>query len=229
MDRPLLKWQKQLDFNPSWDWFAKKIKFDLFDDDLQNDAKRFFEQATPHIKPSFSAVVCHVENLKQVDDHWEMDVLGNHYSGKVLKHLKGIKTVAPYIQTCGIEIDETKFSDYDDMLLSFWLDTIKVQGLNIARQAAIEFFKDFFSSKNVASVNPGSGPEDLWPIEQLGLLFRKIESFIPVDAKIIRNAYMLPNKTVCGIFYSTEKPYLTCTECQRENCIGRKAPYKKKL
>jgi len=129
------------------------------------------------------------------------------------------------IQSCGKKIDTVDFSSYDETMSDFWRDTIKVQGLSKASVEAHKFLKDFFKSKKVSSISPGSGPLGLWDIEQLGPLFRKIEEFTEVDATIIRNSYMLPNKTICGIYYSADTPFLTCIYCDRKNCIGRKAPY----
>ena len=212
-------------FTPNWDDFSKKIDYGVLEEDLQAQAGQFFSEAKESLHPSFSAVVTETSDFQKEDDSCSVTILGNRFQGKVLSHLEGIRTVIPYIATSGKGIEQMEQGDYDSWFFDFWRDSMKVLALETARKACSSFFKDFLHTQTLSSVNPGSGPEQLWPIAQLGMLFHSIETFDRVDASMVRDAYMLPNKTVCGVFFSTDRPYFTCSDCQRANCPNRKADY----
>jgi hypothetical protein len=40
---------------------------------------------------------------------------------------------------------------------------------------------------------------------------------------------MIPNKTVSGIYFPTERDFRTCQVCHREKCPNRRAPFDQTL
>jgi len=73
-------------------------------------------------------------------------------------------------------------------------------------------------------MNPGS-LED-WPLtqqKQLFTLFRNIEKILGV--KLTEQCYMIPRKSVSGVFFPTESKFYSCQICPRKRCDSRKSNY----
>jgi hypothetical protein len=47
--------------------------------------------------------------------------------------------------------------------------------------------------------------------------------------KLTDSFLMIPNKTVSGFLFSTEKDYRSCKICRRKNCPGRSAEFDENL
>jgi hypothetical protein len=218
----MYKGQTFVPFSPSWDAFCRKIGYDLLEQDLRSDAAGFFALACDKLRPSFSAMVCRTEDYRD-EENGEASVWlsGNRYRGKALSHLKGTKTVIPYVVTCGTGMERLDCGRFEELFVDCWKESLESQALQAALLAGQRFFEDLLSVDRLASVNPGSGPARLWPIEQLGPLFRSLEARVPVDARMTRDAYMLPGKSICGIWFPSDRPYLACAKCDRENCPDR--------
>jgi hypothetical protein len=146
-------------------------------------------------------------------------------SAVMRKNLDKVERVFPYIITCGKELDGVSIPA-GDFTKAFWLDTIKGMALGAAR----EFFRAHITKTlalgKVSSMGPGSGPKEMWPIEQQKLLFSifgDTEKLIGV--KLTESFLMVPNKTVSGILFPTETSFQACQLCPREKCPSRGAPY----
>ena len=64
-----------------------------------------------------------------------MTLDGFRFTSRILRiNLKGVHRVFPYVATCGVELDEWS-QGIDDILLSFWADTIKEMALRAAVDA----------------------------------------------------------------------------------------------
>jgi hypothetical protein len=77
---------------------------------------------------------------------------------------------------------------------------------------------------------PGSGAANVWPLTQqkaLFSIFGDVEDMIGV--KLTDRYLMVPIKSVSGIFFLHENPFVSCMLCPRENCVGRRAPYDREL
>ena len=75
-------------------------------------------------------------------------------------------------------------------------------------------------------MSPGSGDISIWPIEQQQLLFTLLEDGPQqIGVKLTESCLMLPNKTVSGFYFPTEKAIRTCQVCKRENCPSRQAVF----
>ncbi|MCX7704901.1 MAG: vitamin B12 dependent methionine synthase [bacterium] len=144
------------------------------------------------------------------------------------KNLADVDRVFPYIATCGAELDSIGFPD--DLLKEYWWDSIKAYYLNIARNGLMDYIKTRFSLKKTSTMVPGGGEYGLWPIEQqkeLFSLFGDVESLIGV--KLTNTYLMMPNKSVSGFLFPTERDYSGCRVCRRKNCPGRSAEFDENL
>lgn len=223
------KYQK-VEYIPSVEWFKKKIKFENMEDDLQEESIKFFEASSSLVKPSYSLMMGNIENFVlhvegTPEESGEMDFLGQHYTGKMLKALNGVSTVMAYIVTCGMGIEDFDTSSYDEFFIDYWKDIVKTRAMGVAQKACNIFVKDFLDVDSLSSVAPGTGEMQLWSITELSSLFNTITDHVPSDAHMVRDAYMLPNKTICGLMFSSSKPYFSCCECKRNHCPERKVPF----
>ncbi len=140
-------------------------------------------------------------------------------------NLAEVERVFAYIVTCGHELDLIPIPE-SDFVKVFWLDALKEQVFIGARNSFVNKLKHQFQLKKIASMNPGSGDADTWPLEQqkpFFSLFGNPEELIGVKLNDV--FLMHPNKTVSGILYQTEKDFATCRICHRENCRNRRAKY----
>jgi len=155
---------------------------------------------------------------------------GVKFTSTVLrKNLDSTERVFVYVATCGTELDSIKF-DQRELLQEYWWDEIKAYYLNIARKGLMDYLKKRFMLKKTASMVPGGSESGVWPIEQqkeLFSLFGDVEKFIGV--KLTDTFLMVPNKSVSGILFPTEKDYSGCKVCRRKNCPGRIAEFDENL
>lgn len=141
------------------------------------------------------------------------------------KMLSNSNMVVPYVATCGIEIDQWA-QGFTDFFESFAADIIKQICLSSVRDKLIEEVKDkyFSASKHLSTLNPGSLKE--WPLSGQIPLFKILETVTEdIGVKLTESLLMTPNKSVSGIFFSSEDTYENCQFCTRDNCPNRRAEY----
>ncbi|MGC8976996.1 MAG: vitamin B12 dependent-methionine synthase activation domain-containing protein [Candidatus Ratteibacteria bacterium] len=159
----------------------------------------------------------------------EVNINGVKFKSRVLrKNLENVEKVFVFIVTCGKELDQINFKY--DILKDYWWNTIKEHFLGIAKRYLFDYLKERYFLKNVISMSPGESEKYVWPIEQqkeLFSLFGDVEKIIGV--RLTDSYLMIPNKTVSGFLFSTEKDYRSCKICRRENCPGRTADFDENL
>ena len=137
--------------------------------------------------------------------------------------LSQVERVFPYIVTCGDEIDRVPL-DSDDFFVRFWIDTLKEMVLEQACQYLESHLKERYFIEELASVNPGSGDPDFWPIEQQRELFALLGNVeMLIGVRLTESCLMVPNKTISGLFFASEARFETCRFCSRKNCPKRRA------
>ena len=76
----------------------------------------------------------------------------------------------------------------------------------------------------------GSGDATVWPIEQQRQLFALLGDVkSAIGVRLTDSCLMVPNKTVSGIRFPTEKDFRACQVCHRKECPNRSAPFDKAL
>jgi hypothetical protein len=145
------------------------------------------------------------------------------------QNLDQVERVFPYVATCGRELDTVELPR-GDVLAAFWWDTIKAAVLGTARAHLHAHLQQRFRLGKIATMSPGSGDVDTWPIEQQRELFALLGGVrIHIGVELTESCLMIPNKTVSGIVFPTEKDFRTCQVCHRETCPNRSAPFDEAL
>lgn len=145
------------------------------------------------------------------------------------RNLAEVERVFPYVATCGTEADAAGFGQAN-LLEQFWFDHIKELALAAARRRVREAIAARFAIPSLASMSPGSGPQQLWPIEQQRELFDLIGDVTgAIGVRLTESCLMIPNKSLSGLLYPSEVAFETCRLCNRENCRGRRAPFDHEL
>jgi len=182
--------------------------------------QELIELVRPIANPKAVYEVSYVEN-KNEDSLY---IGGIKFTSRVLRvNLDKVERVFPYVATCGREL-ETVAVPPNDVMKSYYLDTIKRAILNSARNYLEDYLTKNYALGQLSRMNPGS-LED-WPITQqkeLFSIFGNVEDFIGV--KLTESLVMQPLKSVSGIFFPTEIRFESCQLCPREVCIGRRTAY----
>ena len=145
------------------------------------------------------------------------------------QNLEQVERVFPYIVTCGRELDEFA-PPSGDFLQAFWWDLIKAEVLTVATKHLVEHLSRRFLLPKTATMNPGSGDADVWPIEQQKELFALLGDVKKeMDVELTEWYLMVPNKTISGIRFATELDFRSCQVCQRPVCPNRAAAFDEAL
>ncbi len=195
-------------------------------DNFHSDLQVLLKQIEPRLKPKAIYKVSYIESRN--GDTAIID--GIEFTSRILmKNLEQVGRVFPFIATCGNELENLDI-DKDDFLKIYWLDVIKEMALNAAVKFLHDRIKQQFGLKKLPSMSPGSGTENVWPIEQqkpLFQLFGNVEELIGV--RLTESFLMIPNKSVSGMCFSDGIEFLSCKLCPRRNCEKRRAPFDEDL
>jgi hypothetical protein len=201
-------------------------------------ARELGRRASSLARPKAVYKVCYVEERTE-----ETVVLeGIRFGSRVLSsNLSQVERVFPYVATCGRELDEAGSSGApegpgeagsrgNDLLVRFWLETIKGMALGCALEHLGNHLIETYGLRpdGLSAMNPGAGDRTVWPIAQQKQLFRlfgDLEALVGVQ--LTAGLVMIPAKTVSGIFFPTEVRFESCQLCSRENCPLRRAPRRK--
>lgn len=138
--------------------------------------------------------------------------------------LDPVQRVFPFVATCGHEMDTVGLPE-DEFMADYWWDMIKTAVLGCAGRRLVRELEKLFLPSGSASVCPGSGDADLWPIQQqneLFALFGDVKDLIGVE--LTSSCLMVPNKSISGIRFATKTDFRSCQVCKREDCPNRCAP-----
>ncbi len=160
----------------------------------------------------------------RVIDRGKVEIGGTVFKSRALsKNLVGLETVYPFLVTIGRELDEYPL-DPGQMMLRFFLDTIKTLVLVTAVNYLAERIQYKYSLSGVAHMNPGEIPD--WPITEqqpLFSLFRGAEKEIGVELR--PSGIMKPVKSRSGVIFNNDCDFATCFLCTQQGCPGRRYRY----
>ncbi|MBN1541562.1 vitamin B12 dependent methionine synthase [candidate division KSB1 bacterium] len=159
-----------------------------------------------------------------------VEIGGISFTSRTLsKNLAHSERVFPFLITCGHEMDQA-FSAPDDMLKAYWWDEIKAALLTAAITRFEDHLQQTYRLGKTASMSPGSGDADVWPIEQQKGLFALLGDVEQtVGVRLTESFLMVPNKTISGILFSSEIDFRTCEVCHRATCPSRQAVFNPRL
>jgi hypothetical protein len=141
------------------------------------------------------------------------------------RNLDQVERVFPYVATCGTEADAIAVPDGDGVQ-AFWLWTMKEALLDAATDHLYEHLATRYRMTHWASMDPGSGDADLWPIEQQKELFAVLGDVeARIGVRLTDSMLMVPTMSVSGIVFPSEAEFASCQVCHREGCPRRTAPF----
>jgi hypothetical protein len=168
--------------------------------------------------------VCYIGGRLQ--DGIELD--GVQFASRVLRtNLEKTERAFPYVVTIGKALEELAGSS-QDLLQQYYLDIIGNVAVTAARQYLENHLRDRFGLGKMSRMSPGSLTD--WAIGEQKKLFSvlgDVEGSIGVT--LTRSFLMIPRKSVSGIYFPREIPFLSCQLCPRENCPSRQAAYDRTL
>jgi hypothetical protein len=141
------------------------------------------------------------------------------------RNLENVERIFAFVATCGSEL-ETAAPPRSEFVSRFWWDVIKTNLLQAARNCLHDHLRRRYALGNTVTMSPGSGDVMVWPIEQQRELFAllgDVRTLIGVE--LTDSFLMIPNKTVSGIRFPTERDFRSCQLCHREPCPSRAAPF----
>lgn len=145
-------------------------------------------------------------------------------SRMLVLNLAGVDRVFPYVASCGRELDQAA-PPREDFVQAYWWDLLKGALLMQAMGHLTEHLRRVFRLGRTARMNPGSGDADVWPIQQQTELFRLLgDGAARIGVELTPSFLMVPNKSVSGLLYTSEKDFRTCQVCRRKVCPNRGAP-----
>lgn len=170
------------------------------------------------------------EAYVEINEDSEVFLNGIRFSSLMLRtNLSTVEKVFPFIVTCGCEMDQYTWGD-DNLLKQYWWDTIKASLLMSAYQYLHQYLEGRYLLRKTSTMSPGSGDIEVWPLEQQRELFQLLGDVQgQIGVILTESCLMIPNKTISGILFPTEKDFRTCQVCHRENCPSRSAPFDQEL
>jgi len=192
------------------------------DGELADEVRRLVHIAQPVVRPKAVYQVCPIE--KRGSDCVAMG--GVKFASEVLRrNLDDADKVFAYVASCGTEIAAVDAGD-DPFVAPFCIEILKEQALMAARAALFQDIEKRFAPGPIASMNPGSGPRHVWPIEQQRELFRLLGDVRgSIGVTLTESCLMIPNKTVSGLLFPSKSGFVTCRMCPRKDCPNRKVAF----
>jgi len=171
-----------------------------------------------------------VYKVSYIDAKAEDSVIigGVLFKSKVLrKHLDKVERVFPYVVTIGKGVEDLEEASRD-VLEKYYLDQIG----NLAVVQAREHLKNTLARRYGLGGLSYLGPGQLkdWPLEEQKPLFSLLGDVeTAVGVTLSESLLMIPRKSLSGVYFPTEIPFMACQLCPRESCLSRKARYDEKL
>ncbi|MBN1997287.1 vitamin B12 dependent methionine synthase [candidate division KSB1 bacterium] len=212
----------EIDFVLDKQAFLTKIRLERMPE-CRASAEKFIAEVVPSAKPKALLKLCQVKTSPP-DIVW---IDGIEFSSRILyQQVKHLNRVFPYVATCGRELHDYPVLA-NDFMERFWLDCLQEFALEIAVEHLHRYLAEKYAVEKFSSMNPGSATADVWPIEQQKQLFQLLgETQKLVGVELTPSYLMIPYKSVSGVFYETEKTFISCHLCPRVNCRQRRAAFR---
>ena len=171
-----------------------------------------------------------VYKVSYIDSKTEDSVTigGFLFKSKVLrKQLDTVERVFPYVVTIGNGVEKLQKAS-GDMLEKYYLDLIGNAAVVKAREHLKRRIADRYGLGRLSYLGPGQLKD--WPLEEQKPLFSLLGDVERAVGVILSDGLlMIPRKSLSGIYFPTEFPFMACQLCPREDCPSRKAKYEEKL
>jgi hypothetical protein len=150
------------------------------------------------------------------------------FKSKVLrKHLDKVERVFPYVVTIGKGVEDLEKAS-GDALEKYYFDWIGNAAVVKARDHLKSRLAKRYGLEGLSYLGPGQLKD--WPLEEQKPLFSLLGNVEgAVGVTLSDSLLMLPRKSLSGIYFPTEIPFMACQLCPRDSCPSRKARYDEKL
>jgi hypothetical protein len=171
-----------------------------------------------------------VYKVSYIDAKAEDSVIigGVLFKSKVLrKHLDKVERVFPYVVTIGKGVEDLEKTS-GDALEKYYLDLIGNAAVVKARDHLKSRLANRYGLGGLSYLGPGQLKD--WPLEEQKPLFSLLGDVErAVGVTLSDSLLMIPRKSLSGIYFPTEIPFMACQLCPKESCPSRKARYDEKL
>lgn len=164
-----------------------------------------------------------VHPLGERGENW-IDVGGTRLrSGVLARHTRGADRAFPYLVTLGPRVEE-EVSRTTDLLEQYCLHEVANLALARVRDALRARVGEAFALPKLYSLAPGSLPD--WPLTEQRALFGllgDVEGRLGV--RLTESFLMIPRKSLSGLLFPSDRPFVSCRLCDSRDCPGRQAAY----
>jgi hypothetical protein len=171
-----------------------------------------------------------VYKVSYIDAKAEDSVIigGVLFKSKVLrKHLDKVQRVFPYVVTIGKGVEDLEKTS-GDALEKYYLDLIGNAAVVKARDHLKSRLANRYGLGGLSYLGPGQLKD--WPLEEQKPLFSLLGDVErAVGVTLSDSLLMIPRKSLSGIYFPTEIPFMACQLCPKESCPSRKARYDERL
>jgi hypothetical protein len=171
-----------------------------------------------------------VYKVSYIDAKAEDSVIigGVLFKSKVLrKHLDKVERVFPYVVTIGKGVEDLEKTS-GDALEKYYLDLIGNAAVVKARDHLKSRLANRYGLGGLSYLGPGQLKD--WPLEEQKPLFSLLGDVErAVGVTLSDSLLMIPRKSLSGIYFPTEIPFMACQLCPKESCPSRKARYDERL
>ncbi|MBS3795053.1 MAG: hypothetical protein KGY80_09160 [Candidatus Thorarchaeota archaeon] len=132
-------------------------------------------------------------------------------------------SVFPFVVTIGDNV-EKKARRTEDSLKQYCYEYLGDYVLLQSSDYLKHHLEILSGGSNLSWYSPGS--VDDFKLEEQRNVFRILgDVHERIGVELRENLIMYPRKSISGLYFETEEQFYTCQICQREKCIGRRAPY----
>jgi len=145
---------------------------------------------------------------------------GVRFRSKVLrKHFDKVERVFPYVVTIGTGVEDLEKAS-GDALEKYYLDLIGNAAIVNAREYLKKRLSTLYALESLSYMGPGQLKD--WPLEEQRSLFGLLGDVQrAIGVTLSDSLLMIPRKSLSGIYFPTEIPFMACTLCPRERCPSR--------
>ncbi len=189
-----------------------------------DEVKHLIEATLPDIQAKAVYRVCYIDE-KQGHN---IAIEGQRLTSQVLaKNLASVERVFPFVVTIGSHYLE-QMDAQKDLVVKYYLDVIGNIALSAARKFLEQSLQAGYGLEGMSFMSPGSLTD--WPLEEQRPLFALFgDGETPIGVSLSSSCLMIPAKSVSGIYFPTEVPFMSCQLCDRKDCPSRKAAYDAKI
>lgn len=146
------------------------------------------------------------------------------FKSKVLrKNFDTVERVFPYVVTIGAGVEDLEKAS-GELLEKYYLDLIGNAAVVSAREQLKKRLGSRYALQGLSYMGPGQLKD--WPIQEQRPLFGLLGDVErAVGVTLSDSLLMIPRKSLSGIYFPTEIPFVACQLCPRESCPSRKARY----